>query len=229
MATSGSTDFAQTSRQIVTTALELCGSIAIGDTPPTELAANGLLHLNLLLKTWATDPKLFILAEGSVTLSASTASYTASPVSLARRIRGVRRRTSNIDTPLEPFSREEYLDEPAKTATGMPRGWYFDPQRATRTLYVVGVPDATIAASTTLRIDYERVIEDSDALDDDPDVPQEWLEALTYALAARLCTPLKVTTSAPQRAAAITERAGVLYAQLTADSDERASVFLSPA
>lgn len=229
MATSGSTDFSQTADEVVTSALEVCGALQIGETVSSEEAELARKHLNLMLKTWATDPKLFLQAEASVTLVASTASYTASPVSLARRITGVRRRTSGIDTPLMMMSRQEYLDQPNKTQTGTPVAFYFDPQRSTRTLYVWPVPDATIAASTTVRIDYERVIEDIDALSNDPDVPQEWLEAMTYSLAARLCLPLGVMTANAALVAEIKDRAAQLYAQLQADSDESASVFLQPA
>lgn len=229
MATSGSVDFGQIASEIITSALEVCGALQIGETASNEDAELGRKHLNLMLKTWGTDPKLFIRVEGSVTLSASTSSYTASPVSLARRVTAARRRTSSIDTPLSVFSRQEYLDTPNKTQSGTPVGVYFDPQRATRTLYVWPVPDATIAASTTIRIDYDRVIEDIDSLANDPDVPQEWLEAMTYSLAARLCLPLGVMTANPAQAAKIEERAGQLYAQLQADSEEDASVFMQPA
>lgn len=229
MATSGSVNFSLSVRQIITDALEEIGVISIGDTPSAEDAAKALGKLNLMLKTWGTNEKLWIKTEGSVTLLASTASYATSPVSLARRIDGVRRRTSNVDTPLTMMSREEYLDFPSKTATGVPFGCYFDPQRATRTLYVVGVPDATIAASTTLRIDYRRVIEDADDLDNDLDIPQEWLEACSAGLAARLVTPYRVHVTDPGGAAAIMQRAADLYAQLTADSQEDGSVFFQPA
>lgn len=229
MATSGSTDFSLTSRQVVSTALEVTGALQIGETASAEDAALALKHLNLMLKTWSTDPALFIRAEGSVTLVASTASYTASPVSLARRIVGARRRTSSIDTSLgEPMSRQEYLDTPNKSQTGMPVSFYFDPQRSTRTLYVWPVPDATIAASTTVRIDYHRVLEDSDSLDNDPDVPQEWLEAMIYGLAARLSV-IPGYCADPNMRAEIKDRALSLVGQLRADSEEDASVFFSPA
>lgn len=227
MATSGSTDFAMTSREVVSAALEVCGALQVGETAAAEDAALGLKHLNLMLKTWGTDPALFIRVEGSVTLSASTASYTASPVSLARRIVGARRRTSSIDTPLMVLSRDEYLDIPNKSGTGTPTCFYFDPQRSTRTLYVWPAPTTAVAASTTVRIDYHRVIEDSDSLDNDPDVPQEWLEAMIYGLAARLSV-IPGYCADPNMRAEIKDRAMGLVAQLRADSEEDASVYLSP-
>lgn len=229
MATSGSVDYALTARQIITDALEDVGVIAIGDTPSAEDAEKARVKMNQMLKTWGTQEKLWVRTEGSVTLLASTASYASSPVSLARKVTAVRRRTSSVDTPLSEMSRQEWLDFPSKTAAGMPYKWYFDPQRATRTLYLAGVPDATIAASTTLRVDYLRVIEDIDNLDDDIDAPQEWLEACSASLAARLLIPYSVHLTDPVKASKIEERAVTLYSQLTADSQEDGSVFFQPA
>lgn len=226
MATSGSVDFSQTARLVVTSALELCGALQIGESPSAEDAALAQKHLNLLLKTWGTDPKLFIMAEGVVTpLVLATASYS---VPLARRVVEARRRYSGNDTPLQPLSRQEYFDLPNKATAGAANSFYFDPQRSTRTLYIWPVPTAAEVASATIRYTYHRVIEDIDSLDNDPDVPQEWLEALTYSLAARICLPLGVYTSNPVLAAKIEERAGGLLAQLTADSQEDTSVFFSP-
>lgn len=228
MATSGSVDFNMTARQIATAALELIGAVAIGDTPDANDAAKALEQLNLMVKTWGADPapKLWQLTEASITLLDATASYS---ITAARKVLEVRRRTSGVDIPLQMYSRQEYYDEPSKAATGNPRAWYFDPQRATRTLYVVGVPDATIAAASTLRYTYIRVLEDLDALDNDFDVPQEWLEVLQYGLAARLTLPYKTHLSDPTAAAKIEERAASLYAQLSAYDDEGGSVYLQPA
>lgn len=226
MATSGSSDFALTSRQVVTAALKLVGAVGIGQTPSAEDATEALLQLNLCLKTWGTEPRLWITTTGTQALTASQGSYV---LSAARRIIGVRRRTSNVDTPLMEISRQEYDEFPTKSQTGVPFQYYFDPQRSVRTLYVINVPDAGTASSTSLVYTYQRVIEDSDTLDDDPDVPQEWLEALIYAVAARLTVPYSLDTTNPAKAQQIRQMAGMLYEQLTEDSDEDASLFIQPA
>lgn len=230
MTTSGSVDYALTANQAVATALELVKTVAIGGTAGANDAANALKHANLQLKTWGIDERLWITTEGSVTLLAATASYS---LPLARRVTSVRRRTgtgaATNDTPLNPMSRQEYYDFPAKLSVGVPINYYFDPQRATRTLYVINVPDATIAASTTLPYTYQRVIEDLDSLNDDMDIPQEWLEAFIYSLAARLLIPYARYVTDPTGAAKIEARAAQLYAQLTASSEEDTSVFFQPA
>ncbi|MCR5876932.1 hypothetical protein [Phenylobacterium sp. J367] len=234
MATSGSVDFTRTVRQIATAALILIGARALGEDPDAEEMDKALEQLNLMVKTWGADPapKLWLKTEAAVTLVASTASYTSSPVTLMRKVLSARRRigsgTSQNDLPLEIYSRDEYEELPNKLSTGSPLGAYFDPQRATRTLYVWPVPDATIAASTTLRVTYLRVIEDLDALENDFDLPQEWLEVLQYGLAARLALPFRMHLTDPTGYAEIKARAGDLYAQLSSWDEEEASVFLSP-
>lgn len=230
MATSGSSDFSRNAREIATAALEMIGVVAIGDTPEAEHSAKALEQLNLMVKTWGASPapKLWLVSEGAVTLTASNAAYTASPVSLARKVLSIRRRTSSIDTPLEMLSRDEYDDVPNKSGTGTPTSFYFDPQRATRTLYVWPAPSSAVASSTTLRMTYLRVIEDLDSLNDDFDLPQEWLEVLQYGLAARLALVFRMHLADPVGAAEIKQRAQELMAQLSAYDDEPSSVFLSP-
>jgi hypothetical protein len=223
MATSGSVDLSLTVRQIVTHALQMISVCDAGETPAAEDAATALTTLELMLKTWGANPRLWLKTEATLALTASTASYS---LAAARRVYSVRRRTSGIDTPLCEWSREEYFDYPNKASTGLPNSYYFDPQRATRTLYVWPVPDATIAASTTLRYTYARVIEDADSLNNDPDVPQEWLDALTYGLAERLGPIFGVSGSPDFKR--IADTAAGLFAYITADDDEDASVFISP-
>lgn len=226
MATSGSSDFSLNARQVVQTALELCGAIGVGEDPAAEEATLGMKHLNLLLKTWSTDPKVFLLSEASLSLVAAMASYS---LPAARRVVEVRRRdAAGRDTPMGPLYRDQYINLPNKSATGTPASWYFDPQRGTRTLYVWLAPDSAAATNYTLRYTYQRVIEDADALNNDNDVPQEWLEALTYSLAARLCLPLKVSTTAPQRAAEIKDMAASFYDQIATEDQQDASVFFQP-
>ena len=220
MATSGSVDFSMDAREIITEAFQTAKIIAAGETPTGDEMDDGERKLNLLLKTWSAKEHLWIRAEGSQVLTATTQSYA---ITGARRMLSVRRRTSSIDTPMNELAREEYYDLPTKSATGMPVSWYFDPQRATRTLYVWPTASTAIAATTTLKYTYLRVIEDIDALENDPDVPQEWLEALVYSLAARLA--LAYGSDQLQTLTAI---AGGLVADLAAQDQEPVSVYFQP-
>lgn len=220
MAVSGSTDFAMDSRQVIASAFTNAKIYAAGETITSDDMAAGQEALNLMLKTWSAKPHLWITTEGSVTLVTGQASYS---VPDARRVSSVRRRIAGIDTPLNELSRQEYYDLPNKSGAGMPVSWYFDPQRSARTLYLWLVPTAALAASTTLQYTYSRVIDDVDTLDNDPDVPQEWLEALVYSLSDRLANSYGVDNPA------LTAFAAKLVKDLDQQDQESASLFLQPA
>lgn len=227
MATSGSVDFSLTATQLLTEAYRMIGVVALGDSMSTNQGTQGMTVLNLMLKSWATNPRLWLKTEGSVVLTATTQSYT---VATARRILSMRRRTSSLDTPMTELAREEYFDLSNKASEGMPVNWYFDPQRAARTLYIWPVASTAIAASTTLRYTYQRVIEDIDALSNDFDLPQEWLEAITYNVAVRLARYVNQPSGSDAATFAdIKEEAARLLAALEADDDETVSVFFQPA
>jgi hypothetical protein len=183
MSTSGSTNFTLNARELITRAFRQAKIISAGENPKASESDDALKTLNLLLKTWATKERLWIREERAVTLIAATDSYAMSD---ARRVESVRRRTNGIDTPLNLLNRVDYDLLPNKAGSGIPVSAWFDPQRSTRRLYVWPVPTAAIAANTTLRVTVRRVIEDIDTLDDDFDMPQEWLEALSFSLAYRL-------------------------------------------
>lgn len=219
MAVSGSTDFNMDARQVVTSAFINAKIYSPGETITAEDMDSGQEALNLMLKTWSAKEHLWIKAEGSVTLVAGQAAYA---VADARRVWSVRRRVNGIDTPMNLLSREEYYDLPNKAGAGMPVSWYFDPQRSTRTLYLWLVPPASIAANTALNYTYSRVIDDIDALENDPDVPQEWLEALIYALADRLANSYGADN------ATLTAFAAKLVKDLSDQDQESASLFLQP-
>lgn len=227
MATSGSSDLSQTSREIISQALYLLQTIQLGSTPEPEEAAFAKTALNQMVKTWGAAGRLWLTEEGSVTLLAATASYALTGV---RKVYQVRRRTTSGASDLEMTadSRSDYYARPNKTATGTPLSWFFDPQRTIKTLYVWPVPDATIAAAATLKYTYARYIEDVDALDDEPDVPQEWLEALTYGLAMRLGPPFGALATIPAEYAEIKDTANRLYLALSSSDQEDAAIFLSP-
>lgn len=220
MATSGSTDFKLDAREVIRSAFMNAKIYSPGETITAEDMQQGEESLNLMLKTWGSKPHLWIKTAGSLNLVAGQAVY---PVPDARRMVSVRRRISGIDTPLNALSRQEYDDLPNKAGQGMPVSWYFDPQQSVRSLYVWLVPDAAIAITATLRFTYMRVIQDIDALENDPDVPQEWLEALVYNLSDRLANSYGANNPA------LTQFAAELLADLEEQDQESASLFLSPA
>lgn len=224
MATSGSVDLTLSSRQIITHALSLIQVLSAGETPSAADAATSLQALEMMLKSWGARPHLWLESEGSLVLTAGTQSYDL-PAAVYT-VSSVRRRTSSIDTPLCELGRAEYFDLPTKSAQGTPVNWYVDPQRSTTTLYVWPTASTAVAANTTLQYTYSRVIQDVDSLDNETDLPQEWLETIAYGLARRI-GPIfgMVATPEYQVVAAEAER---LLAELTACDQEKTSLFFQP-
>lgn len=224
MATSGSTDFNLNSREICTAAIIKLGVLDPDETPTASQAAQCLQALNLMLKTWSASEHLWIRTAGTLVLTEGTITY---PIPTARRMESVRRSCAGIDVPLAIYSRDEYDDVPNKGGKGTPIAWYFDPQRTTRTLYVWLTADAATALSTTLSYTYRRVIEDVDTLDNDEDVPQEWLETLIYNLAVRVAPAFGVGSTNPDFADIKATAFGLLEALKEQDQDDT-SIFLTP-
>ncbi len=181
MSTSGSSDWTLTARDVVTYALRKLRVVSVAETPAAEDMVVGLQSLNAMLKGWQmTGPHLWRETLGSLALTTASSFSVPTPY----RIISARFRQSGRDLPMEVLTREEYLEIPLKTSTGIPTQYYFDVQRDGGTLYIW--PVMASVSGETVEYSYQRRFEDVDDPDDDLDIPQEWLETVGYALAARL-------------------------------------------
>lgn len=104
--------------------------------------------------------------------------------------------TAESEVPLQPLTKEEYMALPNKMANSTPTCFYYDPQLDNGRLYIWGRPTNP---QQYLRFTFERALEDFDNATDNPDFPQEWLESLTWNLAARLCPAFSVSVSESQK------------------------------
>lgn len=186
MPLSGSADFSLTAREVITFALRKCNIVGLNQDPSAAAAEDARLALNLMLKTWGvTGPHLWKTVDGAVTLTNATPSYNlAATLNPLRVISARYRNASGNDLPMISLVREEYSDLPIKTSAGPPNQYYFDPQRSAPTLFVW--PVLAVVTTETLQVTYQKRFDDLDALDDDIDVAQEWLETVGYNLASRL-------------------------------------------
>lgn len=183
MSTSGSINFSLNAREVCTYALEELREIGSGQEPDADAMAKVMRRLNLMLKSWqATGPNLWRQTDGSVSLVANTASYALSPRPF-RVIEARYRSAAGVDIPMFDLTRQEYLDLPLKTSSGVPTNYYVDYQRGSAVLYVWSVPASV--TTETIQYSYQRVFEDIDRLDDDLDIPQEYLELVGTSLAVR--------------------------------------------
>lgn len=193
MATSGSTDYSETKASIIKDAYIGIGAVDPTDSVEAEQFQYASRLLNRRIKAWQKmGYNLFRAAEGSLTLVSGQASYqlggSGSPAFANRPLRITEARYRNSvgnDLPMTEIAREDYFTLPQKTSSGTPTNWYYDPQRSEGTLYVWPVP--TTSTANTLRFTYQRDFEDFDNNADEPDLPQEWYDAIVKDLSAELC------------------------------------------
>lgn len=188
MAVSNSTDFNQTTYDLIVMAREKIGIHAAEEPLSSAEVVSARNHLNAMLKAWQTaGVSMTQRTEGSVALTqgdydlvfGSGGSFTTVPFDIT----DVRITRNSIDMVMTEMSREEYYALPNKASQGRPLQWFYDRQRSGGTMYLWPAPDASTG---TLKFTYTRKIYDMDANADDLDLPQEWYEAVMYGLADRL-------------------------------------------
>lgn len=199
MALSGSVDFNINARELITQTLRKMNVLGLTQALDADEAEAVRIELNLMLKGWQrSGPHLWKKTEGSVTMTAATQSYALAGTLNPLRILSMRYRdTASRDLPMRQLTREDYFDLPLKSSAGIPTQYYFDPQRGAPTLYVWPVK-ATVTTET-LRVTYQKRIDDIDDLSNDVDIPQEHFDVLMYALAERLLDDYGIEGEVAQR------------------------------
>jgi hypothetical protein len=204
LATSGTIVYTLTARDVVEYALRKIGALDITQTADADEAAAALIELEVMLKEWAMKgPYLFTKRETFQTLTSNTASYSLSTAKPIRILEARYRDVNGRDLPMEELTREEYIELPIKSANGIPTTFYFDPQPASWTLYTW--PVLLTATTEAIRFTYQRRIEDAADLNNDLDIPQEWLSTVGYALAARLLDDYGIADVVAERVIARSE------------------------
>lgn len=149
------------------------------------MMARAIRELNVMLKGWQVmGPNLWRLTEATQTLTSGNGTYTLTTTKPVRITEARYRDTAGRDLPMQELTRQEYLELPDKTSSGIPTCYYFDPQRDAGVLYVW--PVLATATTHAIRYSYVRRIEDIDNESNDLDVPPEYVDLIGYNLAARL-------------------------------------------
>lgn len=226
MPTSGTIDFGLVANQIIEKAFFRLGVGSEGEAITARMYADGMMSLNLLVKAWGAREHLWLRTNLTVPLVASQAGYIITPKPM--RITDVRRRLTvgAIETPLRELSRSQYLDQSNKGVASIPNSFYYDPQRTTGTLYLWPTASAQTVTQMDIRLTYLRRMDDFDNSNDEPDLPQEWLEALIWNLADNLQTEYPVNN--PRISQKIEANAALTLAAIEAFDTEPASIFLQP-
>lgn len=195
MAVSNSTDFDQTASELIKDALILVGGLEDDEPADANQQAHALRALNRMVKAWGSKGlKAWCWNELTLTLVASTSSYTIGPsgtlvADRPLRINNARKVISNNETEIRIVSREEYMLQPSKTSEGEPVFVYYDPQLTNGVLYVWPTPNST----DQIKFSAQQPMDDFDAASNNPYFPSEWLDAIVYNLALRLCPQYEVT------------------------------------
>ena len=207
MASSGTTTYTITAGNFINSALKSMRVLQEGQTPSAEMQADALIHLNLLVKSFAINGcKLWTTYQVQVPCVASQQVYTIGPsgadVTALRPVSIVEmgnyfRQTigsSTNDTPLRVISRAEYMQFGAKGSTGIPNSIYYNPSielttpgaptgaagHGTLYVYVTLAPNAT----GTIFLNAQRHIFDITATTEEIDIPLEFLNGFRYCFYA---------------------------------------------
>jgi len=134
----------------------------------------------------------------------------------------LRQVANSTDVPVLIIPREQYNRFGQKTSQGTSIQIMYDPQVNNGQLYVYPTP-STIPG--ILFIEIQKPIDDMSSASDNFDLPQEWFEAIKYALAFRLCASYGVPS---EKVKLIKVLADESYEMVDGWDQEAASVYLMP-
>jgi hypothetical protein len=228
VATSNSTDFDQPATEIIKDALILIGGIEDDETPTDSQLQYAMRHLNRMAKSWSVKGmKVWQWQEASLPMVVGQEEYELGAggdlvINKPLEIANARRLYDGVETLIDIKSRNEYMNQPSKAdSAGEPVYVYFQPRRLDALLYVWPSP----IAGSAVNFSYKSYIEDFDSLDNTPCFPPEWLEALVYGLAMRLCPMYEVGGQDQAHIIAMAET----FLALAEESDaDQGSVFIQP-
>lgn len=228
MTVSGSINYDQSATEIIKDALILIGGIEDDETPTSSQLDYALRHLNRMAKAWSVKGlKVWQWREATLPLVVGQESYTLGVggnlvINRPLQIANARRVVDGIETNIEIKSRNEYMNQPSKeSSAGKPVYVYFDSQLTNSVLYVWPSPDDT----DSIKFSYKSYIDDFDSLANTPCFPSEWLEALVYGLAMRLCPMYEVTGQDRQDIIAM---AALFLDQAETNDADQGSIFIQP-
>ena len=178
MATSGTKTFALDTGEVIEEAYELAGL----EAPTGYDAATARRSLNIMFADWSNRGiNIWTIAQVSLTLTESTASYTLNSYDIDV-IEAVIRRTvsgTQTDYQVNRVGRMEYLNIPNKTTEARPTEFFVDRQ-TTPVLYLWPTPDNSTDIFLSYRI---QRIDDVTASAQDQEVPSRFIPPMVSGLA----------------------------------------------
>jgi hypothetical protein len=93
---------------------------------------------------------------------------------------------SSIDTMMTPFARIDYRNMPNKNDPGEPTQFFYDPRGGANNQGVFFVWPAPATVNDAVKMTWWRPIQDFTTAGNNPDLPNEWIDALIWNLARKL-------------------------------------------
>lgn len=223
MPTSGDISGTLTARDICRMSMLLIGGPLMNGEVTAEDGLLMMTQLNFMLKSWQSQGcNLWRLSDETVIIPADTPTVTLEP-----RVLDVMEARLVIEPTFQrSLSRWEWGDYralPNKLSAGAPTCYSLNKQRTEIEFSVWPVP----TEDSVIRYSGARVIQDVNDLDDEVDVPQEWIETVWVCLAERMIPYYNVDALSPQVSTRVTQRAGTLLNQLMW-FDRAGSTFIKP-
>jgi len=229
MSTSGTSDFEMTRDTIVRRSLRMVGAYTSTDSPRPEQMQDAIFILNTMLKAWSVNGLMWLRQFYRVSLVKGQNVYPlgkATPIPMNRpcHVYSANRRTltngiPGAEVPIESLTRTDWMLVPNKASTGVPVQYYYDTATLTGQLYVWPTPDSSTQYDLLIDIDTQLDIMKDNL--DDFDFPPNWIETITYSLAARLApeygTPLAERNK-------LEEEAGAMFMAMSTDDRDIASI-----
>lgn len=193
MSTSGVTTNQLTRNQYIEAALRKLNVLADGQTPSSDNYSNATIAFNALIGEFrALGMPLWARTTYSMTLTNGTSSYTIGsgqtlntpyPVRMLQAVRVDANSSTRI--PVEIIADFNFNLLPS-SSSGVPIQLTYQPKVNLGVIKVWPTPDSYSASNVTISLTYIRPTEYMSASTDTVDVPEEWINAIIYNLAARL-------------------------------------------
>jgi hypothetical protein len=227
MATSGTSAFATSRDYVVRRALRLVGAYTSTDNPRPEQLVDATYALNVMLKAWSIQGLLWLREFYSLSLVVGQNQYPlgagtpVTPIDRPLHIYSATRKTvtGGAEVPLIQLTRTDWMAIPNKTTLGVPNQFYYDNQTLTGQLYIWPTPDSSTTYSLVLDIDKQLDIMRDNI--DDFDFPPQWIEAITYGLAAKISGEYGMSIG---EATKLKEDAGLMFNSAITDDRDLGSV-----
>lgn len=218
MATSGTTAFSLTARDVAHDALQEHGIIPLGEQMEAEELDAVIRRLNGMLKSWQMQGVLWKQETIEDAGTANTASIALD--TFVRGVNGCRYvESANNERQMTRWERDDYMSLPNKAASGTPTIYYVNRAEDGLVLYVWPVPTANF----TLALDIDRKLDTVTNAGETLDVPEELMETVYANLALRCCGIFQKEPM-PELVARATK-----LEQLMLDNYRPASYFIEPA